>query len=134
MRKNAGDIYEQHALGVYRYLYSLCGDADTAEELTQETFCQAIKGMSSYRGEASPLVWLCAIAKRLWFKELERMRRNLPLDEEDAAHLPAPDDVEQTVWGKGKSGRFCTAQCRRWTEIRGKLYACGWRASFPLEK
>ena len=102
MRKNAGDIYEQHALGVYRYLYSLCGDADTAEELTQETFCQAIKGMSSYRSESSPLVWLCAIAKRLWFKELERMRCNLPLDEEDAAHLPAPDDVEQTVWEKEK--------------------------------
>ncbi len=62
------DLYTEHAKNVYRYLFSLSGEADTAEELTQETFYRALKSLDSYRGEASPQVWLCAIAKRLWRK------------------------------------------------------------------
>ncbi len=58
------DLYTEHAKNVYRYLFSLSGEADTAEELTQETFYRALKSLDSYRGEASPQVWLCAIAKR----------------------------------------------------------------------
>ena len=49
------DIYTEHAKNVYRYLFSLSGEADTAEELTQETFYRALKSLDSYRGEASPL-------------------------------------------------------------------------------
>ena len=42
MAHRGEDLYEQHAQGVYRYLFSLGADADTAEDLTQETFCQAL--------------------------------------------------------------------------------------------
>ena len=38
MAHRGEDLYEQHAQGVYRYLFSLGADADTAEDLTQETF------------------------------------------------------------------------------------------------
>ncbi len=37
-------IYKEHSKMVYRYLLSLTGDSDLAEELTQETFFQAVKG------------------------------------------------------------------------------------------
>ena len=83
------DLYEQHAQGVYRYLFSLGADADTAEDLTQETFCQALKSLDTFRGDCSPQTWLCAIAKRLWYKELERRRRFAPLPED----APAPDST-----------------------------------------
>ena len=86
------NLYEEHAKSVYRYLFSLTGEADTAEELTQETFYQALKRLDTFRGECTPQVWLCAIAKRLWFKELERRGRAAPLEEEALADLPAPDD------------------------------------------
>ncbi|MGI5973159.1 MAG: RNA polymerase sigma factor [Oscillospiraceae bacterium] len=95
MNQKAEDIYEQHAKTVYRYLFSLTSEADTAEELTQETFYQALKRMDTYRGESSPQVWLCAIAKRLWFKELERRRRTAFLPEESLAGMAAPDRVEE---------------------------------------
>ena len=75
MAHKGEDFYELYAQSVYRYLFSLIGEADTAEELTQETFCQALKSMNTYRGDSTPQVWLCAIAKRLWFKELERRKR-----------------------------------------------------------
>ena len=92
MAHRGEDLYEQHAQLVYRYLFSLCRDADLAEELCQETFCQALKGLNTFRGECTPQVWLCAIAKRLWYKELERRRRTTPLEEETLSRLPAGDD------------------------------------------
>ena len=92
MAGRGADLYEQHANYVYRYLYALCGEADTAEELTQETFCRALKSLSSFRGDCSPQVWLCAIGKRLWYGELERRRRAAPAEEEALSRLAAPDD------------------------------------------
>ena len=86
------DLYEKHAQAVYRYLFSITGEADTAEELTQETFCAALERLDTFRGDCTPQVWLCAIAKRLWFKELERRKKAAPLDEDFASNLPAPDD------------------------------------------
>lgn len=95
MRERAEDIYEQYAQTVYRFLFSLTGEADISEELTQETFYQALKSMDTYRGESSPGVWLCAIAKRLWYKELERRKRNTQMDETALANIAASDDVEK---------------------------------------
>ena len=36
-------VYRQHAQTVFKYLMSLTHDADLAEELTQETFYQAVR-------------------------------------------------------------------------------------------
>ena len=90
-------VYEELFPQVYRYLLVLCGDRDLAEELTQETFYQALKNLDTFRGDSTPQVWLCAIAKRLWYKELERRKRTAPLEEERLSALAAPDDpVEET--------------------------------------
>ena len=87
------ELYERHARQVYRFLFSLCGEEDTAEELTQETFFQALKNLHAFRGDCSPQSWLCAIAKRLWFRELERRgRAALPLEEGGLDTLAARDD------------------------------------------
>lgn len=53
MAHRGEDLYEQHAQGVYRYLFSLGADADTAEDLTQETFCQALKNLDTFRGDCA---------------------------------------------------------------------------------
>ncbi|MCR2021571.1 RNA polymerase subunit sigma, partial [Blautia pseudococcoides] len=36
-------IYTKYAVQVYKYLFSLCRNPHTAEELTQETFFRAMK-------------------------------------------------------------------------------------------
>ena len=89
------DIYSRYAQTVYRFLFSLSGNADTAEELTQETFYQALKSMDTYRGASSLQVWLCAIAKRLYYKELQRRKRHAQMDDTALQQLPAPVDLEQ---------------------------------------
>ena len=92
MTHKGEDFYELYAQSVYRYLFSLIGEADTAEELTQETFYQALKSIDTYRGESTPQVWLCAIAKRLWFKELEHRKRTTLVEESELTHVAAPDN------------------------------------------
>ena len=61
MAHRGEDLYEQHAQGVYRYLFSLGADADTAEDLTQETFLSAYL----HRDAIPPgyeRQWLCRVA------------------------------------------------------------------------
>ena len=57
------EVYREHAQTVYRYLLSLTHDPSIAEELTQETFYQAVKGAARFDGRCKVSTWLCAIAK-----------------------------------------------------------------------
>lgn len=67
---------------VYKYLFCLTHNADLSEELTQKTFYQAMKGIDSFRGDCKISVWLCQIAKRLWYKELNRQKhKEVPLED-----------------------------------------------------
>ncbi len=85
-------IYRENAAMIYKYLCGLTQDRELAEELTQETFFQAIKGIDRFRGECKISVWLCGIAKNLWHKELERKKRHktAPLDDT----IPSNESVE----------------------------------------
>ena len=59
-------IYQKYAQMVYKYLMSLCHDDDTAQELTQETFYQAIRSSGKYDESCRISTWLCAIAKNVF--------------------------------------------------------------------
>lgn len=58
-------IYEENVAVVYKYLFCVTQDVYLAEELTQETFYQAIKGIHNFRGDCKISVRLCQIGKRL---------------------------------------------------------------------
>ena len=66
------EIYRKNAAIIYKYLCGLTQDVQLAEELTQETFFQAIKGIDKFRGDCKISVWLCQIAKNLWYKYLRQ--------------------------------------------------------------
>ena len=76
------DVYKQNVNTVYRYIFCLTKDAHMAEEMTQETFYQASKGVGSFRGEAKISSWLCGIAKRIWYKEISGKKETVPLEED----------------------------------------------------
>ena len=88
-----GEIYQQHAQMVYRYLLSLTQDPDLAEELTQETFCQTIKSVGKFRGDSRMSTWLCSIARR----QLARYQHRHPPTTELAETIPAGTDPEREV-------------------------------------
>ena len=68
-------LYREYAKQVYKYLFTLCHNADLAEELTQETFYRALKSSKNYDGTCKIYVWLCQIGKHVWYQELDRQRR-----------------------------------------------------------
>jgi len=68
-------IYKEHAQTVYKFLYSYTHDAEMAEELTQETFFRAIKSIHTFNGKCKMSVWLCQIAKHIWYQELEKQKK-----------------------------------------------------------
>lgn len=98
-------VYEEFAPAVYKYLFCLTRDRLLSEELTQETFYQALKSVKNFRGECKMSVWLCQIAKRLWYKELKKRKTaaNVPLGEEK---LISPQDVEGDFLQKAENTEF----------------------------
>ena len=49
MDKDFEKVYRDYYPSVYRYLLSITKNADTAEEIAQETFFKALKNIEKYR-------------------------------------------------------------------------------------
>ncbi|MFZ6005713.1 MAG: RNA polymerase sigma factor [Actinomycetota bacterium] len=61
---------------VYGFVYArVGGDGAAAADLLQETFLEAIRGASSYRGESSLSTWICGIARNRIARHYEAERR-----------------------------------------------------------
>ncbi len=87
--------YTRHARDVYRFLLSLSHDEDLAEELTQETFFRAMKTIDNYDGSCKLSVWLCQIARHLWYQWLEKHARQKSVALTD--DIPSEESPEKAV-------------------------------------
>ncbi|NYB73554.1 sigma-70 family RNA polymerase sigma factor [Sedimentibacter hydroxybenzoicus DSM 7310] len=92
------ELYNEYFQTVFKYLFCLTHDVDLSEELTQETFCQAIKTYDKFRGDCKISVWLCQISKHLWYKELNKRKKNIscPIDEISDS-LESKEHVESLI-------------------------------------
>ena len=88
--KDLDAVYRQHAQTVYKFLLSQCRDPQTAEELTQETFYQAVRSIDRFDGSCKVSTWLCQIARNTWTSLRRKEGRCQPLD--DTAALPDSRD------------------------------------------
>ncbi len=75
------EIYEMYSRKVFLFLLSKTNNEDIAEELTQETFFQAVQCIERFEGNSSILTWLCGIAKNVWLKDLRNRKETLSIDE-----------------------------------------------------
>ena len=92
-------LYQQHAQTVYKFLQAQCRDAHLAEELTQETFYQAIRSVDRFNGSCKVSVWLCQIAKHLWYQHLRKHRREAA---EGPPETVLPSAEEETLAQEGQ--------------------------------
>ena len=81
--QNIEEIYQEYSITVYKYLFCLTQNRDISEELTQETFAIAVEDIKKFRGECKLSVWLCQIAKHLWYKELKKSKKNVNVSFEE---------------------------------------------------
>jgi RNA polymerase sigma factor (sigma-70 family) len=74
--EDLSEMYQSYADEVKRFLICLTSNVDVAEELTQETFYQAVKSIHRYNGECKLSVWLCQIAKHTYYNYLKKEKKN----------------------------------------------------------
>ena len=91
------EIYRRHAKSVYAFLLAKTADSMLAEELTQETFYQAVKSIGSFKGESSVSTWLIGIANNVlrgYFRKQKRQaEEELPKTEIAARGGTATEDI-----------------------------------------
>ena len=87
MKCDMEQTYKEHARSVFKYLFSLSHDESLAEELTQETFYRAVYSIKKYDGSCKISVWLCQIAKHVWYQELTEDMVSSDLSPEDSSIL-----------------------------------------------
>jgi RNA polymerase sigma factor (sigma-70 family) len=106
-------VYQEYADFIFRYLLTLTNDTQAAEELTQETFYQAIKSIDHFHdnGKAKFSTWLCSIAKNVWLQEVNREKKKHRLVE-SLSDKPTPVNSleEQYIQNEDKIHFFKQAQ------------------------
>jgi len=110
-------VYRQHAQTVFKYLMSLTHDADLAEELTQETFYQAVRNIERFDESCKITTWLCAIAKNQYFVYMKKHAR-----------MQVDSDVDRMFAGAGITEAAMSAEQEvlqqvRQVELLKKLHA-----------
>ncbi|MBM7694302.1 RNA polymerase sigma-70 factor (ECF subfamily) [Peribacillus deserti] len=66
------EVYQAYKNPVFHYLYNMCRNRTTAEELTHDTFIKAIKGYGQFRGESSLKLWLFKIARNTYLNNARK--------------------------------------------------------------
>ncbi len=90
-------IYKEYFETVYKYLFCLTHNNDISEELTQETFYKAVKKIDTYKGECKISVWLCQIAKNLWYDECRKNKKIVNTEEDYLLNLQSLNTTEETI-------------------------------------
>ena len=91
-RVRAGDeeafrlIFERYSRPVLGFIFDMVGDRHAAEDLAQETFVRAFRGLGSLRDESKLSTWLFQIAKNVARESLRERRRGgtrVEIDDEE---------------------------------------------------
>lgn len=90
-------VYKEYFETVNKYLFCLTHNNDISEELTQETFYRAVQKIDTFKGNCKISVWLCQIAKNLWYDEYRKNKKKVNTDEEDIFEIQTIDTIEEQV-------------------------------------
>lgn len=74
-KANMEEIYKTYSNQLYKYLFCLTRNESLSEELSQETFCIAYEQIEKFRGDCKLFVWLCQIAKHLYYTEIKKQQK-----------------------------------------------------------
>jgi RNA polymerase sigma-70 factor (ECF subfamily) len=109
-RRRVEQLVEEHYAALYRYAYRLTGSEADAQDLTQETFCQAQLKLYQMRDPNRAKAWLFSILRNAYLHRARAQRNHhaVPLDcvgelPEDRLPEPLPEvDREQLQQALGE--------------------------------
>ncbi|HEX7167955.1 MAG TPA: RNA polymerase sigma factor [Acidimicrobiales bacterium] len=85
---------------VFGYVFArVAGDRPAADDVVQDTFLEALRGATTYRGDARLATWMCGIARHRVLRHFEAERRQTAALEVVSAEVadPSPLDVGAMV-------------------------------------
>ena len=103
-------LFDAYFPRLYRFaLVRLRGDHDAATEVVQQTFCKAIEGLDTYRGEAALYTWFCQICRNAINDHCRRRNADhrflVPLEDRpelravlEAISAPATERPDVAAW------------------------------------
>ncbi len=92
---NWEEVYQKYLKDVYFFILKLSKNETIAEDITADTFLQAMKSIDTFNGETSLRIWLCSIAKNKYFSYLRKVS---PIDSDTELELlPADHNLEEEV-------------------------------------
>lgn len=105
--QNFDQIYTAYYQVVFRYILTLTRDPDTAEEVTQQAFFQALKKIDRFRGDCALESWLCQIAKNTYLS-MQRKNKRLSGESPADAAAAAETDVQSALEQQETADRLFT--------------------------
>jgi RNA polymerase sigma-70 factor (ECF subfamily) len=89
-------LVRRHQRYVFNVAYRVLNDYAEAEDITQEAFVRAWRGLPGFRGQARFTMWIYRIVHNLCLNRLPGLRRELLRTEplEEALAAPAPSQAE----------------------------------------
>jgi len=83
-------LVERHSRAVFRLAFRMTGNEHDAEDIVQDTFLRAYRGLDKFESRANFGTWLHRVAVNSALDHLRRARRR----EEDPQGLPREEDVQ----------------------------------------
>jgi len=108
-----GRLYERYRLRVLKHALFLTGDPLLAEDLTEQTFLNALQAISRYQARGVPFVaWLLRITGNLTINHRKAAKNN------DHAQLPEALQAEGIAYSPEDSCELKDDSKRVWDEVR----------------
>ena len=77
-REAFGQLYEEHAVRVFRHAYFLTSDVTLAEDLTAQTFLKALEAIGRYENRGVPFIaWLLRITVNLAINHRKALKNGI---------------------------------------------------------
>jgi RNA polymerase sigma-70 factor (ECF subfamily) len=93
------ELYDRHLTAVYRYVLARVGNVADAEDVTSQTFLQALEHLDRYRGTGQFRAWLFRIARNRSVDFFRQRRQHVELDDDadavDETLVPAEELVAE---------------------------------------
>lgn len=90
-------IYKKYMTKIFYFVLKLSNNHYIAEEITQETFVKAYSSICSFRGECRIEVWLCQIAKNLFYDYIKDRRNKSNIGYSINESLECGCNIEKTI-------------------------------------
>jgi RNA polymerase sigma-70 factor (ECF subfamily) len=112
-REAFGFLYEHHKTRVFRHAFFLTGDAILAEDLTAQTFLNALQAITRYQPRGIPFVtWLLRITGNLTINYKKSLKNS------GHAQLPEALEAEGPAYSPEDSCELKDDGERVWQEVR----------------